>query len=253
MGEELKRRLDGAARRHGQTLFTAALAAYHVLLRHLCGQTDVVISAPLSGRQHGGSEGVIGFFVDTLLLRTNSARVATFAELLARVGADTAADFAHQDLPLDQVIAELAPARTAGSAPLLQVGINLLDQGFLAAAEVPGLALSPFEIEPGYAQFELNLILIDTPHGLDGEVPVPLRPLRAADDRPLGGELPRARARDRGASPDVPLAELVRQLARREEQSRRGRHESPPPPRWAPRAAHGARPSPWRRRERAMT
>jgi hypothetical protein len=215
LGDELKRRLDELARRHGETPFSVALAVYHALLRHLCGQTDLVISAPVANRQQHASEVVVGNFVNTLLFRTDSAPLATFGELLRQVGAEVAAAYAHHELPLEQVIAELAPARSTVYSPLLQVGMNLLDYGFTAETAVPGLAVAPYEIDLGTAQFELNLILIDSSQGLRARFQY-RTDLFDRETVAVWAECLRELLHQVVAQPCIALGELSRHLARRE-------------------------------------
>ncbi|HEX3528164.1 MAG TPA: non-ribosomal peptide synthase/polyketide synthase [Thermoanaerobaculia bacterium] len=137
---ELASRLCSFGRAEGATLFMILLAAADVLLQRLSGQDDVLVGAPVAGRHRAEVEGLIGFFLNTLVLRTSLAGDPGVRGLIARVREATLGAFAHQDLPFEALLHRLQPERDLSRTPLFQVLFNLLS---LPAGELraPGLDL----------------------------------------------------------------------------------------------------------------
>src|SRR5947209_19722363 len=105
----------------GATLFMTLLAAFQTLLHRYAGQDDVCVGSPIANRNRGGVEGLIGFVVNTLVLRGNLAGRPTFRELLRRTRETALAAYAHQDVPFEQVIQAVSPNRDARHSSLFQV------------------------------------------------------------------------------------------------------------------------------------
>lgn len=153
----------------GCTLFMTLLAAFNTLLHRYSGQDDIVVGSPIAGRNHPDTEGLIGFFLNTLVLRTKLSGNPTFRELLDRVREVALGAYAHQDLPFEKLVEELQPERTRSHNPLFQV-LLVLQNAPTPPAELRGLTLSPFEIDRGTARFDLTVNLGETPEGLSGFV-----------------------------------------------------------------------------------
>ncbi|MEU6432658.1 amino acid adenylation domain-containing protein, partial [Microbispora sp. NPDC046973] len=118
------RRLRELSQRSGSTMFMTLLAAYTVLLNKYTGQHDVIVGSPVANRNHGQTENLIGFFVNTLALRTDLSGDPTFIELLSRVRATALDAYTHQDLPFEQLVDELGITRDRSRTPLFQTLFN---------------------------------------------------------------------------------------------------------------------------------
>ncbi|HKI00340.1 MAG TPA: amino acid adenylation domain-containing protein [Thermoanaerobaculia bacterium] len=152
------------SRREDATLFMTLLAAFDVLLYGLTGQTDLAVGTPVAGRRRVETEGLIGFFLNTLVLRGDLGGDPTFRELLARVR-DVALDaYAHQDLPYERLVADL---RGRDRSPLFRIWF-VLQNTPAAALELPRLTLTSEEIGAGEVRHDLKLDLTETPQGLAG-------------------------------------------------------------------------------------
>jgi amino acid adenylation domain-containing protein len=119
--------LRALAREQGATLFMGVLAAFSVLLGRYSGQDEVVIGSPVAGRTRIETEGVIGFFVNTIVLRCNLRGDPCFRELLARTRDRAMRAYAHQDLPFDKLVEDLQPERDLSQNPLHQVVLHVVD------------------------------------------------------------------------------------------------------------------------------
>ncbi|MCP4659289.1 MAG: non-ribosomal peptide synthetase, partial [bacterium] len=140
LSPELSETLRALARSQGATLFMTLLAAFKVLLHRLSGEDDVLVGFPIAGRTRPEVEDLIGIFLNTLVLRTDLSGDPSFRELLARVREEAMGAFAHQEVPFEQLLAELHPERDLSRTPVFQVFFNMLN---LPADDVhlPGLTL----------------------------------------------------------------------------------------------------------------
>ncbi|WP_242688082.1 non-ribosomal peptide synthetase, partial [Photorhabdus stackebrandtii] len=159
--------LKALGQRQGTTLFMTLLTAWTVVLTRLSGQDDIVIGTPVANRQYSETEALIGFFVNMLALRIEPGQCHTVAELLAQVRERTLAAYAHQDLPFEQVVDTLQPARSLSYSPVFQVMLALNNTP-AQALTLPGLALSLIEQPQRSSQFDLTLSLTETDAGLVG-------------------------------------------------------------------------------------
>jgi amino acid adenylation domain-containing protein len=150
--------LEELSQTAGVTLFMTLLAAFQALLHRYTGQTDIAIGSPIANRHRSNLEGLIGFLVNSLVLRTNLAGEPTFLELLERVREVTLAAYAHQDLPFEKLVEELQPVRNLGQNPLFQV-VFALQNTPMEQLVLPGLVLSSVELETKTSRFDLELYL----------------------------------------------------------------------------------------------
>ncbi|MCY7275961.1 MAG: condensation domain-containing protein [Phormidesmis sp. CAN_BIN44] len=116
----------------------------------------MAIGSPIANRHRSELEGLIGFLVNSLVLRTNLAGDPTFCEALDRVRTVTLAAYAHQDLPFEKLVEELQPVRSLGQNPLFQA-VFALQNTLIEQLVLPGLVLSPMELETKTSRFDLEL------------------------------------------------------------------------------------------------
>jgi len=145
---------------HGATLFMTLAAAFNVLLARYAGQDDICIGTPVANRPRREFEPLIGFFVNTTVLRTHVNAAASFTELLGQVRAAALAMYVHQDLPFDQLVEALRPERSSGHAPLFQVMLALQNS---PAHEISAGALRMRleTIDRAASQFDLTLNVLE--------------------------------------------------------------------------------------------
>ncbi|HEY0781245.1 MAG TPA: condensation domain-containing protein, partial [Thermoanaerobaculia bacterium] len=151
----------------GATLFMTLLASFHALLSRLSGQDDVLVGTPVANRTHREMEGLIGFFVNTLVLRGRLESRPSFAELLVATRHGALGAYAHQDLPFERLVDELAVPRSLAHSPLFQVVLALQSApgGELA---LPGLTLAAIDVPNTTAKFDLTVSLAEAGDALAG-------------------------------------------------------------------------------------
>jgi amino acid adenylation domain-containing protein len=159
---ELTAGLRQLSRRHGCTLFMTLLCGWSALIARLSGQRDLVIGTPIANRQHAEVEPLLGFFVNTLALRVALDGDPSVAQLLDRVKAATLNAYAHQDLPFEQVVEAVKPARSMSHSPVFQVMLALNNTPKADATALPELSLSPVIRSSATTQFDLTLSLTET-------------------------------------------------------------------------------------------
>ncbi|WP_460042944.1 non-ribosomal peptide synthase/polyketide synthase [Pseudomonas sp. S2_H01] len=153
----LSDRMRALAKQRGVTVFTVILAAYQVLLQRLSGQNDLRIGVPIAGRQRAETEGLIGFFVNTQILRGEVTTGASFNQIIDNVRLASQGAQAHQDLPFEQLVDALAPQRSLSHNPLFQVLYNHQQRQDEALQLMPGLNATLMPLDSGSSQFDLAL------------------------------------------------------------------------------------------------
>jgi amino acid adenylation domain-containing protein len=152
-------------RREGVTLFMTLLAVYQLLLSRYTGQTDIVVGTPVANRTRSEVEGLIGFFVNSLVMRTDLSDNPTFRELLYRVREVAVGAYAHQELPFEKLVEELQPQRDLSHNPLFQVNFAV-QNGLMKIPQIPGLTLSPLAYENTTTRFDIALHVRELDDGL---------------------------------------------------------------------------------------
>ena len=150
--------LKALSQRHGPTLHMTLLAGWAALLGRLSGQDEVVIGSPVANRARRETEGLIGFFVNTLALRVDLSGAPSFAELLERAKAVSLSAQEHQDLPFEQVVEIVQPPRSLSHAAVFQAMLAWQNAP-RGALELPGLTLLGLEGGAEAAKFDLTLSL----------------------------------------------------------------------------------------------
>jgi amino acid adenylation domain-containing protein len=159
--EQLTASLRSMAQRESVTLFMALLAGWKAFLARYTGQSDIAVGSPISDRGRTETEGLIGFFLNTLVLRTDLSGNPPVREALLRVR-DTALEaFAHQDLPFETLVEDIHPARLPGKNPLLRVMFVLMT-GDEKSWQTPDAVIEPYIVQESKAKFDLMLHLRDT-------------------------------------------------------------------------------------------
>ncbi|WP_407892105.1 condensation domain-containing protein, partial [Scytonema sp. NUACC26] len=167
LSHNLTEGLKALSRQEGATLFMTLLAVFKTLLHRYSGQDDIVVGTDIANRNRAEIEGLIGFFVNLLVLRTNFGGNPSFRQLLSRVRQVALDAYAHQDLPFSKLVEELRPERNLSFTPLFQV-LFVLQNAPMPALELQDLTLNPLEVDNKTAKFDLALFMKETELGLVG-------------------------------------------------------------------------------------
>jgi amino acid adenylation domain-containing protein len=149
-GEALRQ----CAHRHGVSVFMVLHAAIAALLHRLGAGADIPLGAPVAGRTDQALDDLVGFFVNTVVLRVNLSGNPSFAELLHRVREVDLAAFGHADVPFEAVVERLNPSRAPARNPLFQVMIGYHERQS-NRFDFDGLPVEPVELESRTAKFDL--------------------------------------------------------------------------------------------------
>ncbi|GHE47291.1 hypothetical protein GCM10018785_16210 [Streptomyces longispororuber] len=161
-GPALHRDLLALAKEHHCTLFMVVQAGCAALLSRLGAGTDIPIGTPVAGRSDSALDDLVGFFVNTVVLRTDVSGTPSFAELLRRVRATALAAYEHQDVPFERLVEAVNPPRSPGRHPLFQVMVQL--QHATDGPAFPGLRAAERPVESTTAKFDL---VVDVEERLD--------------------------------------------------------------------------------------
>ncbi|MEA2691734.1 MAG: hypothetical protein QOJ16_1121, partial [Acidobacteriota bacterium] len=205
LAPELTTGVEARSRQYGASPFMVLLAAFQALLWRYTGEEDSLVGSPIANRTHRETEGLIGFFVNLLALRTDLAGDPGFGELVARVRETALEAYAHQDLPFEKLVAELATDRSLRGNPLFQIASHLVSLP-ATGLTLPGLELEPFP-SSRFAKLDLNLMWLEERGRLSGMLEYDseifaeptIRRLLGHLTRLLGGAL---------ADPSTPLSAL---------------------------------------------
>ncbi|WP_046387489.1 condensation domain-containing protein, partial [Kitasatospora aureofaciens] len=172
---DLHRGLRELARQHGTSLFMVLQAGLAALLSKLGAGDDIPVGSPVAGRTDQAQDELIGYFVNTLVFRTDTSGDPTFAELLGRVRDTALAGYAHQDLPFEYLVEALNPVRSLAHHPLFQVML-VLQNAPRADFAPPGLRVEDVPSTSTTAKLDLIFTMSErlgedgSPEGIDGSV-----------------------------------------------------------------------------------
>ena len=167
--EETARRLTALNQQAGTTLFMTLLAAFKTVLYRYTGKSDLLVGTPVANRNREEIEPLIGFFSNTLVLRTKLNGNGSFRELLQQVRETVLGAQGHQKLPFERLVQELAPERSLSHAPLFQV-ILALNNPSVGKLELPQLELQAVIGDSATAKFDLTVVLSSRERGISGTI-----------------------------------------------------------------------------------
>ncbi|MHB1328062.1 MAG: amino acid adenylation domain-containing protein, partial [Gemmatimonadales bacterium] len=203
---ELAARLKALGAEEDATAFMVLLAAFQAMLSRYTGQDDIIVGSPTAGRTRLETEGLIGFFVNTLALRTDLTGNPSFRTLLGRVREVALGAFQHQDLPFERLVEGLHLPRDLSRSPLFQV-LFILQNTPVHPLALPGVVLEQIDVDAGAAKFDLTLSLAVQGEGYVGHLEYNTDLFDAATIERLGQHyvsLLSAAA----ATPDLPIERL---------------------------------------------
>ncbi|MEJ5866046.1 condensation domain-containing protein, partial [Pseudomonas farsensis] len=166
LSESLSERLRQLARQQGVTMFMLLLASFQTLLHRYSGQAQVRSGVPVANRNRPEIRGLIGFFVNTQVLKADFTDDLRFEQLLAQVKVDALAAQSYQDLAFEHLVEALQPERDLSHHPLFQTMFNHQAQSQARALQVDGLTVDPVAWNSVSVQFDLMLDTFETPEGL---------------------------------------------------------------------------------------
>ncbi|WP_172632002.1 amino acid adenylation domain-containing protein [Dictyobacter arantiisoli] len=162
---ELAQQLRQLSQQEGVTLFMTLLAAFQILLYRLSGDEDIVVGTDTANRSHLETEGIIGFFINLLALRTNLQDHPSFIHLLQRVREMVLGAYAHQELPFETIVEHLRLPRTGNHTPLVNV-LFVLQNVPHSESELADIVVRPVEQEAVHSKFDLALFVTEDSQGL---------------------------------------------------------------------------------------
>ncbi|MEU2156436.1 amino acid adenylation domain-containing protein, partial [Streptomyces sp. NPDC019396] len=167
-------RLSDLAREQGATLFMVLQAVYAALLARRAGQDEVVVGVPVANRSRTETENLIGFFVNTLPIRTRVDTHRPFTDLLAQVRDTSLEALAHQDVPFERLVEELAPDRDLARNPIFQTMFVLQNTPQGDQADLGDVTVERLPLEEGRAKFDVTLMVEEPQVGGDRALQVSL-------------------------------------------------------------------------------
>ncbi|MEV7298646.1 amino acid adenylation domain-containing protein [Streptomyces clavifer] len=154
--------LAALGHRNHATTFMVLLAAYQTLLSRWCGEDDISVGLPVDGRNHPDAEHLVGYFLNTLVLRSDLGGRPTFEELVRQVRSNLIDAYEHRDLPFGRLVQEVASGGRTDHQPLFQALFTYLAESELSMGD---LDLERVHLTESTAKFDLSLLLSETPSG----------------------------------------------------------------------------------------
>lgn len=218
LAPDVARKMHVLCKHTRTTPFMATLAVFVLLLSRYARTRDVVIGTPIANRSRSELEGLIGFFLNTLVLRTKIAGDPSFRELLGYVRNETLDAYAHQELPFDVLVDTIKPDRSASVHPIFQVMFVMQATHLPAAAGVE--TFDTPSVPSGKSRFDLTLSLVEVDGRIDGSIEYNTNLFNAATIERMAGHY-RACLEDAVQNPDKRLSEISLLTENEQEQLRR--------------------------------
>ncbi len=168
--KELTGKLNTLSRKEGATMFMTLLSAFNVLLYRYSGQEDICVGTPIAGRSQQEVESLMGFFINSLALRSDLSKNISFKELLQQVKDTTLGAYEHQDVPFEKVVEAVVKDRDIRRSPLFQVMFMFQNTPDVPALKLGDVELSREKSEHKTSKFELTFTLTENADGLNGSV-----------------------------------------------------------------------------------
>lgn len=162
--------IESFSRKEGVTVFMTLLAAFKVLLYRYTSQDDICVGTAVSGRSREETENLVGYFINTLALRSKIEGNISFSGFLDQIKSTTLDALDHQESPFEKVVAEVGAERIRNQNPIFQVMFLLQNVPEVGAADINGLKISHLEVSQHTSKFDLTFTLKETPEGLEGIV-----------------------------------------------------------------------------------
>jgi hypothetical protein len=166
--KELGEQLQAFAHQQSSTLFMTLLAAFNVLLHRYTDQEDICVGTPIAGRQHEELEGLIGFFINTLALRSEVRSGSSFKDLLGQIRQSTLEAYGNQEVPFEKVVDAVVKQRDMSRTPLFQVMFVWQNTPEVPELRLGEVQLLPQAFEQNTAKFDLTFTITQTASGLQG-------------------------------------------------------------------------------------
>ncbi|MBT4837958.1 MAG: AMP-binding protein, partial [Methylococcales bacterium] len=161
--------LESIAHINDSTLYMILLAAFQILLSRYTGQKDICIGSPVAGRHRRELESLIGFFVNTVVMRSQINPQQKFTHFLQDVRKTTLDAFTHQQIPFEKLVENSQPERDPSTTPLFQVMFALQNTP-MNKIDLEGLEITPVENQNSIAKFDLTLVCQEVEQGLRGSL-----------------------------------------------------------------------------------
>lgn len=229
--QDLSDSLRQMARNQGSTLFMVMLAAFKSLLHNYTGQNDILVGTDLAGRVHADTEGMIGMFINAVVLRTSPLPSKPFHDFLAEVKSTFLEALAHQQYQFDSIVADVVKERDLSRNPLFDVMFVMQNnnQGKVNSQHV-GFEIEHFGKQPIKSQFDFSLVAVDLPDQLSYFVKFNTNLFRRSSMEVFGEQFKHILMLIAGR-PDITLGEIrnsftlyAKEIAKQKQQSMRNRN-----------------------------
>ena len=168
--KELAAQIEALAQKHRATVFTVLLSGFQALLRRYSLQDDLIIGVPVACRSLPETDGLIGFFTNTLAWRADFSTRQRFSTFLNRNAEQMLGALSHQELPFDQVVDEIKLTREAAQNPVFQAMFVMQNTTVDSTMQLPGLAVESVPLHSGTAKVDITCSMKYCPSGLEGEI-----------------------------------------------------------------------------------